>query len=249
MAIQWEQTQFDDCYSALDGDPAVRPDPQRGNTVGYGKRFMQLVIDPYTPHRTFGIRRARRIAQEMDDLDSLNIQPNARILIVGSAFGDLMRAIRNPNTIPGDSAMTARPNVWGLDHSTWIENNIAVEGAGAAVSRTIWADMMDYALQATQDALTAMTGGTTFRMVITEDVVSSFTPAELPAFLDICESAITGTNFSHIIHYTTTLRPGQSPFASNATVETLRWLRLSQWANQRDSHSWLGQRGQFIKGV
>ncbi len=246
MAIQWEEQQFLDTYSALDGDP---DSPTHGQVFTYGKRYMEVIQDIYTPHRTEGIRRARRIVQEMDDENSLDILPNARILIIGTGFGDLIRSIRRPNTIPGDAELIQRDNVWGMDHSTFIQDGIAAQGAGPANTRTIFADFMDYATQAVQDALTAMTGGTAFRLVITDDVVSSFTPAELPSFLDICESAITGSNFAHCIHFVKTTFPGQTDPDENATMQALRWLRFNQWVNQRDTHSWLGPRGRFELGV
>lgn len=243
MAIQWEAQQFLDTYATKDGDPDSLT---FGQVFTYGKRFMELFQDPYTAHRTFGIRRARRIIQILDDL---TIGANARILVVGAGFGDLIRAIRNPNSIPGDTELTGRSNTWGMDNSAWLESQIATEQAGASGNRILWENFGEYATQPVQDALNALTGGVTFRVVITDDVVSSLTPLELPDFLDTCESAITGINFAHCIHYTTTIQAGQTPPTGNDTTDALRWLRLQQWANQRDSHTWLGPRGQTIMGV
>lgn len=144
---------------------------------------------------------------------SLALVSRSRVLVVGCGFGYLVEAARAGGML-----------AWGLDSSAWIHAN---KGAEAPASvEIIGADV-----ESVRPAdLEAATGSATFDEVITENMLESYSAADLPAILDACDRMVSaGGRVSHLVQVN-----AASPFRS---------LGLSEWRAERLGHSFVAIEG------
>lgn len=178
-------------------------------TTGYGQRLNRDAI--------FG-RRFRALTANFP------IQPADRILVVGCAFGYLIERFHD----------NGYPNCWGIDSSADIAARRGTEARGSV----LWVKDTMSGVGRVKNALRALTGDDVFDWVITEELLESYTDAEITTLLNVCEGALTpGTPQSHIIHIVAAAAsypvPSWQWFPGN-------WKTLADWNAMRPAHSWTG---------
>lgn len=261
MTVDWNsQANWDLAYSVRvrvpiqDVYPAA---PALGETVHYGKWLARLLELPsqcnappynpetnpapnYAPH--FYIKRAKFLISR---LEALGLNSTHRVLIIGSGFGYLIHAFRHAAHPSFQAANVNYPNVWGIDGSTHIANRFASEqldldGATDGTT-TIFRTFANNA--ATRNALTNLTGGNTFHVIITEEVIESLTNAELLTLANGCETRLNSTTFRRILHIVT-------PNLADSANLGLRSLSLDGWSALRPTHTFISTiDGDFRLGV
>lgn len=167
--------------------------------ASYGKLFAQ-----HSPHVWW--QRAKWLIAR---LESFGLNETHRVLIVGSTFGYLIHAFHHASDF--GLASVNFPNVWGMDIGNYVEANYNVEKLSND-EITVFDDISDYDQgQSIKNKLTAATGDNTFHVIVSEDVLGSFSDGNgnLDSqagnrFLAGCESALIGSNFARIIHIVST---------------------------------------------
>lgn len=189
--------------------------PVQGQQVlGLTRKFAQAFESPDTTEITHWNNRAISLVTQY------NLQ-GSRVLVVGSAFGYLVEALKDAGVA----------NVWGIDNSPYIHSVLTQHKRGDVTVingdiRTIrWQDIR------------GVTGDRYFDCIITEDVVTCYPDAELTAILDRCEFFLyTARPRSLIVHLFT-------PDVNLTEIGGAPARTLEQWAAVRPAHSWCSVSG------
>lgn len=195
---------------------------RHGEVVTYGNDYFAMVYNLGLGETIF----TQRWVKLKESFPTMS--PSHRFLVVGCATGKLNEAMKDDGY----------PFVYGLEKSQWLLNNRGTEIRGDIV---IVADDIQgggrvaAALrQVTKDDGVPIADGK-FHWVITEDVVTSYQNAELPALLNAAETVLeTGIPFSQIIHMVT-----EAPITRNDLFNS---QTLEAWNALRPAHSWVSIR-------
>ena len=209
--ITFDRMRWEQMYQLQVRNPDA---PDNGQWVrGLTRRFAEQFTAPDVPGITEWTNRADSLVARY------NLQ-GVRVLVVGSAYGYLVEALKD-----------AGVNAWGMDNAPYIHttldqhrrNDVSVMNADMRTVR--WQDVR------------GATGDRYFDCVITEDVVTCYTDAELPALLNACEAFLrTGRPRSLIVHMF-------SPDVDLTAIGGAPARTLEQWATVRPAHSWVSVSG------
>lgn len=154
-------------------------------------------------------------------------QGNHHILVIGPALGFLMEQLIDDGI----------PNVWGIDPSPWVWANTDL--IRPDVLPRIANDWVGSGTEAA--SLAAIGAPATFRYIIDEDVASSHSDAELPAFLSSCEALLTGGAHGRIIHIVTPVQADGRPGDTG-----LNWKYPTEWKALAPAHTWYDTRAKEV---
>lgn len=220
MAVDnWTDAEWRHFYKIRDGRPGS---PTLGQRLqGYGREYYRILNYSDTDHlKSFRRRWANLIASFP------GIQPNDRVLVVGAAFGFLIEAAKE----------AGYPNVWGLDNSPDVEARKGVEAAPGII--IVNADVRGIGGQV-RNTLRQLTGDDQFDWVITEDMASCYSDAEVQSMAPLLENLLfAGRPASNVIHVTSCLREGET-----RSDLLLTWHTLAEWRALVPSHSWADSEG------
>ena len=238
--VDWNlQATWDAAYAVrvrVDLQSVYPSAPAMGETVHYGRWLSRLLELPavrpaadYLP--LYHIRRAKFLISR---LEAMGLNSSHRVLIIGSAFGYLIHAFRHAAHPSFQAASQNYPNVWGIDGSTYISNNFAneqldLDGSNDGTT-TVFRTFVNNA--ATRNALTNLTGGNTFHVIITEEVIESLSNAELLTLASDCESRLNSAFFGRIIHIVTPNIVDSSGFGFQSRS-------LDEWSALRPTHTFI----------
>ena len=207
-----------------------------------GRRENGVVV---VPSRTIGYSRARMFPGGFDDdtldpivgpdaplyntrkdwLTGYGLDNNARVGVIGSAFGFL-------NEYLIDQGIT---DVWGIEPSPYIWANtdeMRPDVLAQTIQATIGVDS-----KATIQGLLQAAGypnPRTFDWIVDEDALSSqLDDAGIAAFLTGCEDLLQGNARSRIIHIVTPL-PGRDT--------QILWKDMATWKAYAPDHTWVDAR-------
>lgn len=249
MAVDWgSQATWDAAYMVtvrVDLQSVYPNAPAMGEVLHYGKWLARLLelpsqrnAPPYTAQNpapnyapTYYVKRAKFLISR---LAAMGLNETHRILIIGSAFGYLIHAFRHAAHPSFNAANVNYPNVWGIDGSTYISNNfnneqLDLDGSNDGTT-TVFRTFANNA--ATRNALTTLTGGNTFHVIISEEVIESLTNPELLAFAADCESRLNSVLFGRIIHIVT-------PDLRDDANLGMQSRSLDQWSALRPTHTFV----------
>lgn len=217
---EWTATQFAQYYIVKDRNPSS---PTAGQIFGYGRKFAQLAQNPQTDGIEFFDTRWAKLLTAMP-----GIQTTDRVLIVGAAFGFTIEAAH----------AAGYPNVYGIDYSAHVDDNRSEMAEGVVV---VAADIRGGG--AVMNALHQATGDDRFDWVITEDMASCYSDADIQAFGPILENTLLGSDSSRIIHYTTAIPTGG---AANPRYPDMNWKTIEDFAALLPAHTWIANHGHVI---
>lgn len=249
MPLTWDQATFDAAYQISIRDPEA---PDYGAVVGYGKRFAQRCgPGRYDDIPWYYVRRAGWLIMR---LENLGLNENHRVLIVGGGFGYLNYAFRHIADYPAvtqqifpNHTFTNHPLTWQVDNSAWIESNWDAERLGD--EDVVWDDILNISKQQLRAKLVQLTGDWQFHVIITENVLESYSAEENALLLQLalaCEVALIGDDHRRIIHIVNAI----SSYPPRPVTVPLRQMLLSEWAALRPAHTWIdGETGEVIYGV
>lgn len=154
------------------------------------------------------------------DLVARGITSTDRVLIGGAGRGELVQAAH----------LAGFPLCWGIDGSSILGNGRFTLANGVL--------MVDRPMQGgggTLARLRSVTGDDEFDWVITEDVVSCYDPTdpELAQILAACETVLTGTDLSRIVHIVSC---DWSPDFADAPGYS---QSIEEWATLAPAHAWM----------
>lgn len=154
---------------------------------------------------------------------------------------------------------TDYPNTWGIElPGTWADQNYSAAGdAEEPRSRAIFHDGLALQSGALRNKLVNTTGGDTFHVVITADIVGSYGNPDLATLANRIEPRIIGgsANYSRIVHLVTDLvptdvrrsvDPNGNIIDDLPSVAAMRWMALEDWVALRPAHTWIGLSSQRI---
>jgi len=200
--------------------------PNFGQRIGYRKGGF---LGPNGFKMPMYVQRANileRAALNMDADGLYGANGDGDILIVGSGLGFLNQELmdRQPSA-----------NIWGIDNGAYL----AGPRLGDMDPRYVlkWMNFDFVNIPDIRNRTNALAGVRRWRAVITEDVISSFTDAEIPAFLDQCDQATTAQGF--VIHVVTASRPDPLGGIDITGDSALNWKRIEDWRATRTTHRWI----------
>lgn len=238
--VDWNlQTTWDAAYAVrvrVDLQSVYPSAPAMGEIVHYGKWLARLLELPAVRPASeflplYHIRRAKFLISR---LEAMGLNSSHRVLIIGSAFGYLIHAFRHAAHPKFNAASQDYPNVWGIDGSSYINNNFANEqldlDGSTDSTTTVFRTFVNNA--ATRNALTNLTGANTFHVIISEEVIESLSNVELLTFATDCESRLNSLLFGRIIHIVT-------PNIVDSFGMGFQSRSLDAWALLRPTHSFI----------
>ncbi len=151
-------------------------------------------------------------------LTGLGLRTNYRVLIVGSAFGYLMRTLTDVGI-----------ECWGIEGGPWFwdADNDGEWAVGMKV-RTAQDWVGSGTEQSNLDALPGVPD--TFSWVVDEDAAPMHSDAELPSFISALEEL---TTRGRVVHLVTSVAP-QGPGDS-----AVNWKTMREWKAVAPSHIWM----------
>ncbi|KKM01187.1 hypothetical protein LCGC14_1796950 [marine sediment metagenome] len=149
----------------------------------------------------------------------LGLSTNNRVLIVGSAFGYLMRTLTDVGV-----------ECWGIEGGPWFwdADNDGEWAVGMKV-RTAQDWVGSGTEQSSLDALPGVPD--TFFWMVDEDAATMHSDAELPNFISALEKRL--TTGGRIVHMVTPVQP-QGPGDS-----AVNWKTMREWKAVAPSHIWM----------
>jgi hypothetical protein len=126
-----------------------------------------------------------------DWLTGYGLDNNAKVLVVGGGFGYLMDYLIQQGIT----------DVWGIEPGSfyWDPANASLWPAGIqSLTAQDW--IGSGTEQASLDALPGVPNNESFGWILTEDVATCHSDAELPAFYAACEDRLQGNAKSRIVH-------------------------------------------------
>lgn len=192
----------------------------------YNLRLAQRIEGPYDDTPTYYLKRAGWLISR---LESFGLNSEHRIMIVGACFGYLLYAFR----------YAGYTNTWGLEIDTYFRDNQATQGLpGLDVSNDIEYDsILNITKQQLKSKLVQRTGDWTFEVVITDDLVPSYSNPVLLDVAQACEVMCRGTDYRRIIHLVTDVKPGTTH--DPAAEVYMRYMTLAEWSALRPGHTWI----------
>lgn len=212
MAITWNQAMWEGLYQTTVG----RQDHAKFGQVikGLTREFAVLMQNPHSDALDFYIARRDKL------ISLFNLQITDRIVVVGCAFGFLIEVFHDAGYL----------NVWGVENSPWIIANRATQTR----ADVLFVEDDIRGGNRMVNALKRLTGGNGYDYVITEDVINSYTDAEVGDIFAGCESLLaSGKPSGNIIHLVTVTQTGRTQ--DTAVV----WRRLDEWKTRRGAHTFI----------
>lgn len=206
----WETLQDFAEYRTLVVD---RASPRFGQLLTYGRAYAENAGDTLTDDLTLYEYRVFRLRVRW------NFKRTDRILVLGCGFGFLIDVFRKEGF----------PNVFGLENSPWIWDNMKREKDPATV--IVRADIRQRSLGPLHRQLRKFTGGCYFDWVLTEGVLESYEDEELPLLLDRSEVFLNPVHPEvRVIHMV----------AVNRDLDPVYNLKTpAEWEAVRPTHSWI----------
>lgn len=164
------------------------------------------------------------IHRRADALIARGIPAADRIIVLGCGPGAfLVEALK----------ARGRANCWGVDNSPFANSRGQVQGNGVIL---INADLASG--QSFNQALTAATGASNFRWIITESVWESYDNNDITVGLNVCEGLRQGgTPMSQIIHLV------YCPPFNAESAGVFNEKTMPQWKAMRTTHTWMNAEG------
>lgn len=231
MAVDWNlEATWRKWYS----DVVRAPLPNARTRVTYGRLYWRNwlwdVVGPDGTPPDYPLNESRLRVERL--LANWPILTTSRILVLGAGFGFLPETFRQKGYA----------NAWGVDNSVFIQGAITSEAHPSMLTPSVQVLNRDFRVNDRQmgNALTNLTGASTFDYVITESVVESYTAAERTAVLDAAASYLaTGRPLGNIIHV---VFPGWDASGDGGSPG----LTLDQWVATRPAHSWASPEGNWL---
>lgn len=154
-----------------------------------------------------------------DWLAGIGLTSTSKVLVVGSAFGYLMRTLTD-----------AGIECWGIEGGPWFwDTGNDSEWADGMKARTAQDWIGSGTEQANLGALPDVPD--TFSWVVDEDAATMHSDAELPNFISALEKRLTARG--RIVHMVTSVAP-QGPGDS-----AVNWKTMREWKAVAPSHIWM----------
>jgi hypothetical protein len=203
MPITYDEAMVRALYKQVrPGVDGVYPQPYT-----YGRKYFTLGLSPFETRK--------------DWLTGYGLDNNAKILVVGCAFGFMIEYLLDTGF-----------DVWGIDNSPWVWANAAE--IRADVLPLIANDWLGSGTeQDSLDVLPNVPNNATFGWILDEDAASSHSDAELPAFIDACEDRVRGNAKGRIIHLVSPIRP------QGGGDSAVNWKTMAEWKAVAPSHRWV----------
>ena len=201
----------------------MRPQPQ---TV------INSVVQNPVPPLTYGAAYMLddlRFDTRKDWLTGYGLDNNAQVLVVGSAFGYMMRYLH-------DAGIT---DVWGIDPGPWYwdaANDSDWATGMKALTANDW--IGSGTEQASLDALPGVPNNEQFGWILDEDAAPAHSDTKLPTFISALEDRLQGNAKGRIVHIVTPLQVEQGPGDSSQN-----WKPLADWKAVAPDHTWVDNRG------
>ena len=246
MPTTWDASMFGQAYRLKIGwadinDPANINGERIGETIGYGKDFARYIQRGTRPFEFY----RRRSDFIISRLQSAGLDSTHRGLIIGSGFGYLIYALHQ----------AGYPLWWGIDSSDYISTNFLAQSLES--NTTIFDDILSIGKTPLKNKLINLTGDWQFHVIITENVVESYSVDENPALLQLataCEAALIGVDYRRIIHIVDDFQPviydgDGNPVNRYDPLVPLRRITLLEWHNLRPTHTFVSSiTGEVILG-
>lgn len=181
------------------------------------------------PPKTYGRWWANGAASTMFDtrkdwLTGYGLDNNARILVVGCAYGFLIEYLLDAGI----------EDVWGIDPSPAIWDPANDGEWRADVKPRVANDWIGSGTeQASLQALPGVTGRAKFTWIVVEDADTSHSDAEMPTFIAALEDRLQGNVKGRIIHIVTPIRDGIPGDSSQ------NWKTMAEWEAFAPDHRWV----------
>jgi hypothetical protein len=158
-----------------------------------------------------------------DWLTGYGLDNNANVLVVGSGFGYLIDFLIGQGV----------SDVWGIEPGAfyWDPTNASYWPAGVQ-ARTANDWIGSGTEQTSLDALAGVPNNEKFGWVVTEDVATCHSDADLPAFITACEARLQGNAKGRIVHM---VSARATPFGDpNLNAKTMQ-----DWSLVAPDHTWV----------
>lgn len=159
-----------------------------------------------------------------DWLTGYGLDNNANVLVVGSAFGYMMRFLH-------DEGIT---DCWGIEGGAWFwdaANDSEWATGMKALTANDW--LGSGTEQDSLDVLPGVPNNERFGWILDEDAATMHSDAELPAFITACEDRLQGNAKGRIVHLVTPVLP------SGPGNQAVNWKTMAEWKAIAPDHRWV----------